>query len=495
MLSVLLADDDRLILDHIASRIDWDALGYEIVGKAANGAQALAMLREKRPNLLVIDVVMPLMNGLEVVATARAECPDTCVLVISSYEEFDYVKEAITLGAIGYVLKSELFSAPFRDKLEHIHQDISRDRDSRRAYEHGILERYFSEADDAVGRSGFMSGGRNDAALYSQTGDFALFYEWAPVQLKRGAKEPYDMKLRQERVLAVCDGEVSIERSFFADELLVVGVQPGRGTAAFWRTVAARLSGSFRREYSYVCAPGTLTLSALRDCVQARMNALQFLRHFRPIPALELEALPTFSAGERFNFVAMLDDASDIPGNLNAYFGKLDASMDYETIDDFVKSFALQAEMLSGFEAEVESFRYFDNLDALRIWCLELYERSRRSARRSAEKRYSEPIAQAIEYINQNYANPDLRIEAIAQHSAISMSRLQVLFKKETGKTINDHLTNVRVQEAARLLETTQLRVYEVAEAVGYSSSQYFSQVLLQRTGKKPLEFRRAAKM
>ena len=77
---------------------------------------------------------------------------------------------------------------------------------------------------------------------------------------------------------------------------------------------------------------------------------------------------------------------------------------------------------------------------------------------------------------------------------SMSMSRLQVLFKKETNKTISEYITDIRIREAARLLETTQMRVYEIAEAVGYSSSQYFIQVLLQRTGKKPLEYRRAAK-
>lgn len=209
------------------------------------------------------------------------------------------------------------------------------------------------------------------------------------IQLTRGAKAPYDIKLRQERLLAICDAEPEIERSFFINELLVVSVGVGTGSRMFWRGLSERLSRGFRREYSYVCMPGPAMLSTLRDAVLTRMNALQFLRHFRPTSVISMDELPSSVAVERFNFVAMLDDDSEIPDRLRSYFERLAEARDYETIDDFIKTFVLQAQMLGGFEVEVEGFRFFDDLPALLDWCLEMYERSKRSARHSTERCYS----------------------------------------------------------------------------------------------------------
>ena len=495
MISVLIADDDRIILESIVNQIDWKGLGYEVVGTANNGAQALSLLREKRPDLMIVDVVMPLMNGLEVIAAAKAEGIDTRMLVISSYEEFDYVKKAITLGAIGYVLKSELFGAQFMEKLEEIRQEISREWENRRNSERGLLERFFADTSDTVGGSGFIRADGLDESLYAKKGDFALFYEWAPIALKERRNPNGTEKARQERILDRCGQLPEIERSFFAGEMLVLGVEVGMGKPGLWHAVAEQLSSAFRREFSYAYIEVPLSIAELRNRVLDRMNRLQYLRHFKPTLPVEFGALTNgHEPLERFNFVAMLDDGLDVSAQLDQYLSGLSKARDFASVESFARAFVMQAEMLAGFEVEAEEYRFFDTWESLRDWCVELYNRCRHEANRSAEKQYSEPVAMAIAYIGEQYTNPELRIESIAQHTAMSMSRLQVLFKKETDKTISEYITDIRIREAARLLETTQMRVYEIAEAVGYSSSQYFSQVLLQRTGKKPLEYRRAAK-
>ena len=101
----------------------------------------------------------------------------------------------------------------------------------------------------------------------------------------------------------------------------------------------------------------------------------------------------------------------------------------------------------------------------------------------------SRAVTRAIEFIKNNYSNPQLSIEDIAENVSLSVGRLSVIFKAETGKTVMDYLTDERIKQAVYLLKNTNLRIYEVSLRTGYRSSQYFSKVFFKKTGKRPIDF------
>lgn len=106
-------------------------------------------------------------------------------------------------------------------------------------------------------------------------------------------------------------------------------------------------------------------------------------------------------------------------------------------------------------------------------------------------RHYSPTIINAIEFILKNYSDPELKINTIADHVCLSAGRLSTLFKKEIGKTVNDFITETRIDEAKKCLSSGKYKVYEVSEQVGYKTSQYFSQVFYQYTGQYPNQYRR----
>ena len=110
---------------------------------------------------------------------------------------------------------------------------------------------------------------------------------------------------------------------------------------------------------------------------------------------------------------------------------------------------------------------------------------------REAESRMSSAISQALSFIRKNYSNKDMNIQTISDYLTISPSWLSVSFRKETGQTVNEYITNVRIDEAKRLLRQGKHKVYEIAERVGYGSSRYFSKVFIQTTGYSPQSFGR----
>ncbi len=105
MFKVLIADDEQYIRKGIADHIDWDKIGCEIVGLAGDGEEAFEIVKEKQPHVIITDIMMPIMTGLELVEKVREDYPDTYIIIISGYDEFNYVQQALKLGAEDYILK------------------------------------------------------------------------------------------------------------------------------------------------------------------------------------------------------------------------------------------------------------------------------------------------------------------------------------------------------------------------------------------------------
>jgi two-component system response regulator YesN len=109
-LRVLIADDERVIVDGFVKLIDWEALGCRVEDTAFDGITALEKLVRLKPDIAIVDINMPLLSGLDVIRRASRDCPDTVFIIISGYDEFAYVREALTLHAYDYLLKPVDFS-------------------------------------------------------------------------------------------------------------------------------------------------------------------------------------------------------------------------------------------------------------------------------------------------------------------------------------------------------------------------------------------------
>ena len=125
-ISVLLVDDDRILLDNLASICDWEALGFHIAGKAMNGVQAGNMYKKLRPDLVISDIVMPALDGIGLLKQIMEQDPSAWVILLSSYEDFDYAKQGILYGARDYMLKNEITPETITEKLLLIRSRIAK---------------------------------------------------------------------------------------------------------------------------------------------------------------------------------------------------------------------------------------------------------------------------------------------------------------------------------------------------------------------------------
>lgn len=335
LIPVLLVEDERLILDDILSMIDWEAEGFRVAATATNGKLGCAAYQQFRPQLVITDIQMPVMDGLAMMRQLRQEDSSVSFLILSSYSEFEYAKEAVRLGSDSYLLKTELSPELLRETLAPIREKIV----SRRSI-HRITSQHklFSLLTSSVEPSG------------------------APAPTRREVTEAYRAYLE-----AAPDPE---ER---------------------------------RRQLQWL----------VRECY--------------------------------------------------AVLGSSGRATPLTTADP----------------EETER------------WLLEEYDKLCSLYQFICVKKYSPIIINACQFIQENCSDHQLRIGLAAEHVGLSASRLSVLFKQELGRTVNDYITEVRMEKAKELLRSGRYKVYEVSDIVGYSTSQYFSQIFFQYAGCSPTDYLR----
>lgn len=167
LFSILLADDDDLILSDIQALIPWKEHGFEIVAKAHNGRQALAYYHKYHPDIVITDIIMPLLNGIDLIKKIQDDTHalNTRFLILSSYEDFYYAKSAIKLGVTDYLLKPELTVDSLSTTMRMIYSELS-NRDSSRYefnnlkltdfFSHNRVEPYKSTSDDPLCRNKYL---------------------------------------------------------------------------------------------------------------------------------------------------------------------------------------------------------------------------------------------------------------------------------------------------------------------------------------------------
>ncbi len=497
-ITTLLVDDDYLVLQDLKKLVDWNDLGFQIIGAASNGKTALRAAQKLRPDLVITDISMPVMDGFDFIEEIRRFLPDTYIVFISSYADFDYAKRAMKNGIRDYILKNELSAESLRAQLVQIRnylrkQDTSRHQDLRLR-----IEEYFTSSPETVLTEDLP----HHRYLF-------FFFSW---QLPLEKLKPHFQRtsewgnrlllLLQERIRPLYPQALF----FHLEELAVVGIRPRdlgetpslTAVSRICRKITTLIQTDAEAPQKLLGAffPNRLSISECRILYKQLLPQIQFQISFPGNFQEDLSTLaqrkyiPMRQAFPYQLLPASLKHPETYYQQLDVFLTELFQARDAESLFMLYHNLLLQMEELSGHLLHDSGCRYFSNQTELAAFLRHSYEEIRRCPMQSSLEACSSTLSQAMEYMKQNYSNSGLTIEQIAASVSLSSSRLSVLFKQETGQTVGDYLTSLRISQAIYLLENTNLKIYEIAERTGYKSSQYFSQVFSQKTGRKPLRFR-----
>lgn len=523
MTKLLIADDEPLVLVGMQSMLDWAALGIEVCATAHNGQQGMQLIDQHRPDIVISDIKMPLMSGLELAAACReayGELP--LFIMLTSYEEFAFVKEAMHLGAIEYLIKLELTPQNLRATVE---KALAR------------VKRLKGDVTPVVGTSGGLQVFEEKffARLYNN-----LFE--TPQQFRRQAE---DLGLDfSESVYVVAACEIVNVREMPAQQQITLctsTVKMVRDTLEKFGpcTVTALDTRHFNvlfplaldqmEDASYLPRLMCTAMDTVQRyfSVQLRCGigtavAAPFMladssHCARCLLAQASDAQPIANAAQSTGTSEILFDFSQVRSELTKAFGELDVAALYNSITNIVQiltghpSRHVQArDAASGLlhmaltllpDGEAALARIFaDTPDGYRCiykfsgtaQCCQWMEQLRDGLceiLRSEHKNYKRRVVDDVtEYIRQNL-DRRLSLNEVAAAFSFSPNYLSLLFAKYADCGFVETITREKMTAAKSMMADGELKIYEIAEQLGYESAFYFSKVFKKETGLSPREY------
>ncbi|WP_123041405.1 helix-turn-helix domain-containing protein [Cohnella candidum] len=509
---VMIVDDEILAIEHIRQLVPWEQLGYEIACVTTNPLQAPELAAKQRPELAIMDIVMPGMDGLAL--TERITSVDSIrkIVLLTSYKEFDYAKKAVKLGVSNYWVKHEMNADTLSKELSELRQEIERERQRVEENRNRLLMdwlggRPLTDEQWSAAASGKASAhGCLHLVVAQPDRPFPLLSGIVP-ETDTPAM-PDDWPEREDPNL--------IASIRFLDNLFVLlyadnglkGESKMRefieGKAAQAREILERITEmtvslslaagmASREEVPVKLAEAVRLLSHSVFAGPRQIFRLNDIRSDRDVvrPLIWEEGLHQIRNGvsER-----KFEDAGKA---LTELFLQAEAARDLAGFSDMCRQLAsllnrsrIALRLPSLKEAwEGGSFTSarWDSVSNIRSWFLR--EFGALAEADSLHSPVSRKVRQAIDFMELHFSDGDLNADSIAQHLGISRDHLRHVFKEETGQTLLDKLTDIRMEHAKTLLDQGNLKIYEIAERVGFRNSQYFSQVFRKSTGVNPLDF------
>lgn len=527
MYRILIADDEDIIREGLANYIDWERTGFEIVGAYADGEEAYAAALEKKPDVVLTDVKMPFMDGLELSKKLMEAFPDIHILIISGHDEFSYAKEALKIGVNDYLLKpinsKELVKImkALKEKLDdNENQKKIREKLNQQLLESLPLlkERFlvritsgmFQDNAELNNRAKFLDVDFSeppytvsviDVDDLQEDDGLQKIQQLCRISLGNALKNTYDPNMPHIIFNDKYEHVVCIHSRVDKDRLISVleGLkQEFFGTMGKSVTVGigSTVNDIHELKYSYKNA---------REALEYRLilgkNKIIDIEDIKPIESTKL--INTADMKNKVIFSIKYNSNDEIKKTIEAFCTSLIGSvvpLQYIKIIfiELIASILRMMYDLGNDPVEVfgRDFDYycimesFNSIQDMGIW-LECFALSvSRHINMQRNSKYSDIVINAKNYIWDNYQNNRLSLKVVANELFISHCYLSTIFKKETGDSFTEYISKIRIEKAREIIKTTDLKMHEIAEMTGFSDQFYFSQTFKKIVGISPTEYK-----
>nr|WP_237391774.1 helix-turn-helix domain-containing protein [Paenibacillus dendrobii] len=519
-------DDEDEVREGIRNKISWNDCGFELIGEYDNGRDALEAIDCERPDLIVTDICMAFMDGLELARIVSEQYRDMKVVIITGYEDFEYAKQAITHRVQEYLLKP-INAREFTSLMLQMKVELDTEREQRRNLSQ--LRMQLNESLPLL-RERFM-----ERLVFTRISKEMLHrkLEYFHIRLSgpayialvididqtRGKRELRDeQELLQYAAYNIVQEQLEQEGSGIAfrtrDDRLAVILQ---GNPEQLELKAQRVADQARNSLDkYIRLPSSIGIGrkcdALEDISASYQEALSSLDYTfllgegRVISIQDVEfgqSIPSYTSDWEQQLISSLKTGklNQVSGVFQEWFQELRTggvsvvrchSILYRILIAMMKhaeETGLSDASLIPADAfsRVGSFR---TLDEAQSWIEDISRGIMMSLTEHRSSHIRSQMDTAEGYIRANYHDETLSLQQVCSHLYMSASYFSSLFKQHTGGTFVEYVTRIRMGKAMELLRTTRLKSYEIAEKVGYSDPQYFSVLFKRNTGKTPKEYR-----
>lgn len=496
-MNILIADDEILICEWLEYCID-QTPGCTLVGSAHNGEEGLALFRQYRPDLVLTDIKMPLMGGIELLEAIRKESAETMVVMLTAFSEFDFVRQAMRKGATEFILKTEVDKNTIQQlilRLKNINANVSAPRADENWHRQSVIKDMLlqktllsSEDITRLKKQGIQwrEGGFFSVAIWkSQLTQEYLFPEETEVHQMVGFEYSEEIYVLVASLPKVSGAK---ERVSILSEYLALMMTKGVNMLGVSQT------GSEIKKLPELIMEAVAALSA--GFYQNRPGIYNCYK-----PVNELEALIDIWNRELQHYYKLYCRASKID-KMNIISEALDYCCQNRVYPiRLVTQFCISV-MEDVYNLSIVSIPGREDIGAAKQrFYMAIYSRERFQICTDFILEYmdkdagdgkvlSPSVAKVVGIIKKDYAK-GVSLEQLASLVELNPEYLSRIFKEETGFTFTSFITNIRMKKAASLLMHTNTKVNQIGNQVGYPNVSYFSTLFKKNFGITPFEYRR----
>ncbi|WP_199615807.1 response regulator transcription factor [Paenibacillus alkalitolerans] len=483
MHTVFIVDDEPWVAYGIKALVDWESHGFTVIGEAHNGLTALETIMEKKPDVILSDIRMPGLDGIELLEQIRLHQLPCKVILISGYSEFEYAQKAIRLGAFDYLLK-QIDKNNLEDTLARLKKDLEEKEKAQRSLDL-FLDDLFDifEPDHKMKIHNFLTS-RGIEFDYPHYRFISCLYDGSPVsdpdervaavagirflrfrtgQHKVSYLINYD-ELKQPVVLL----------NFISDHLSdtrCIGISGigvySASVAKLYQESDVALFSSFTRpedriiEYKAIDHAAELTKAVLQIEMAVKEQKAELLNRWLDELCEECKArqLQIDQISSLYNQIVSL---------FYKYYSNSDAIYEIEYLNYY------------------QIFRQYSSIEQLFDWLKAVFRQQ------SGEELHisNDTVKKIIGYIDSSFTE-DIMLGALSRKFNISLGYLSSLIKKETGTTYSEYVINKRLNLAKELLQDAALSIHEIVERVGYKDYFHFNKLFKKHFGVTPSKYRK----
>lgn len=534
-MKVFLVEDEVIMRQGIKNNIPWKDYGYEFVGEASDGELAYPLILKTKPDILITDIKMPFMDGLELSRLVKKELPDTKIIVLSGYDEFDYAKQAISIGITDYLLKP-VSSAQLLEAVDKVKVIIEKEREKdllvaqyekenqeSRDYE---MNRYFND---------LVSGELSTAEILEKAREWGMDFTgicYTVLLFKVIAQgSPYSYSHDREHFMEDMSCKLTGEKGIHAFQ---------RGAEGWALILQAQdeeeLDNLLARMKGYISDtvkkyPGLEYFGGVGNTIQrlgdfhisyreaSKAFAGRFFTELNQILSWQEVYSLSGSGADQIDFrsvnISGIDrkrieiflgngTLEEVDGFVEEYFNNVGEEnckslmfRQYIAMDmslcsiNFIQSQGIELGSVSEEHRDMKNLaENIQSLDSVKGRMKEMLREVIRLRDKQSANKYGALMKEAIAYMQEHYQEDDISLNRVAANINISPGYFSTIFRQEMGRTFVEYLTGIRMEKACEQLMCTSKKTSEIGFDVGYRDSHYFSYIFKKTQGCTPKEYR-----
>ena len=527
---VILVDDEAEVIDMIEKKIHWNDLGFEVAGSATNGVKALELVEKLQPDVVLTDIKMPYMDGLELSRRLNREYPNIYIMLCTGFDEFEYAKEAVHLEIKEYMLKP-VNATELSESLTNLKHTLDREREEKLNVKK--LNDYFQEVLPKLQSNFFISLIEGRVEKH----DYERFLQAYQVDMKGPlfgcvifhtsenhvpeGMNPLLLSMSVEREIKqrLMDQWNCREFIYMGNALLILELdaedkitQITDACDRFCRWAYRIMGAVVTAGIGTVCDSLyeiSLSYERAREAVSYRVlyGTKRAINIGEIVPKEQIKPVQSEESRMQTLFRAIrIGDSAEIERAAHGEMEKLHKNTEtmsqynlatMEIVSGFFKfctDNSLDFNKISGNMQNIyEKVSQMDE-SSLTAWIVQMSEtisEKLKCARNSSARRL---IVEAQNIVQERYMEADISLDEVCAVLGVSNSYFSSVFKKEAGKSFISYLTDYRMDIAAEMILNTDEKSYIIAEKVGYLDANYFSYVFKKKFGVSPSKYRASVK-